>query len=379
MYKKNIHICIIKRKFRDTGGIKNKIIEEIRICNDLGYEPFVLVETEGAKFNNLCYKVVKCGFPLKGSMFSWVFKMRARRWLKINKPDIVISHNDMPSDDIVHVHNCVHMHHEKVYGLPLPESNRHGKKHNEIYSNRTCRLFVANSRITKNDLVQRHGVPVKNIAVVYPELDLEKFNGSNHESKRLAGRKMLGLGENEQVIGLVTSGDFAKRNASFYMAILASIIQKYPTLKGVLVGKDKFDTYLVQAAKLGIKDNFIAKSVVAEVENIYHALDVTLLPAHHEEFGYVVAESIACGTPCIVSDGVGAGELYIDAGMEDMVLPLGDAKLWADKVLQLLENKAYRQMVVGKGLEISQSYTKENAEKYRQLLKQAIASKVGLS
>lgn len=371
----SITICIIKRKFRDTGGIKNKIAEEIRMCNSLGYEPYVLVETEQIKLEGLRYKVVKCGFPLKGSLFSKVFKWRVERWLAKHKPDLVISHNDLPSDDIVHVHNVVHLHHEKVHGKPLPASNRHGRDHSKIYGNRKCKVFVANSRITKNDLIKRHGVKPESIAVVYPELDLGKFNTTNHEQRSSAGRSILGLALNDVCIGLVTSGDFAKRNANFYIDIVDELVKTCPNIKAVLVGKDKFEPYEQKIAAKKLQKNLILKSVVPDVENIYHALDVTLLPAHHEEFGYVVAESMACGTPCLVSDGVGAGELYIDAGL-DMVLSLGDAKLWADKVLQLLENKAYRQMVVEKGIEISQKYTKENAEAYRQILKEAIESKL---
>ena len=39
----------------------------------------------------------------------------------------------------------------------------------------------------------------------------------------------------------------------------------------------------------------------------YGAADVLVVPSRHEPWGLVVNEAMACGTPCIVSDVVGAG------------------------------------------------------------------------
>jgi glycosyltransferase involved in cell wall biosynthesis len=45
---------------------------------------------------------------------------------------------------------------------------------------------------------------------------------------------------------------------------------------------------------------------------LYAAVDFTILPSFYEPFGLVVPESLACGTPVIVSPYVGAKDLLCD-------------------------------------------------------------------
>lgn len=47
----------------------------------------------------------------------------------------------------------------------------------------------------------------------------------------------------------------------------------------------------------------------ANVQDFYKALDVFVLPARLDTFGLTVIESMACGTPVIVSQNVGAQEV----------------------------------------------------------------------
>ncbi len=47
----------------------------------------------------------------------------------------------------------------------------------------------------------------------------------------------------------------------------------------------------------------------ADVERLYHALDLYVHPALYEEFGQSVQEALACGVPVLTSSRVGAAEL----------------------------------------------------------------------
>jgi UDP-glucose:(heptosyl)LPS alpha-1,3-glucosyltransferase len=57
----------------------------------------------------------------------------------------------------------------------------------------------------------------------------------------------------------------------------------------------------------------------------YRAADVTILPSCADAFGYVVSESLACGTPVIVSDQCGSSEL-IRTGKDGFVFQAGDVE-----------------------------------------------------
>lgn len=51
---------------------------------------------------------------------------------------------------------------------------------------------------------------------------------------------------------------------------------------------------------------------VANLSALYSAVDYTILPARYEPFGLVVAESLHCGTPVVVTRSAGASELLTE-------------------------------------------------------------------
>lgn len=65
--------------------------------------------------------------------------------------------------------------------------------------------------------------------------------------------------------------------------------------------------------------------------------DVLVLPSRIESFGLVVAESMACNTPVIVSENVGAKEL-VTPGKNGWIVPVGDAFALARTITQLVNN-----------------------------------------
>jgi len=56
----------------------------------------------------------------------------------------------------------------------------------------------------------------------------------------------------------------------------------------------------------------------------YRASDVLVLPSRHEQWGLVVNEAMACGTPCIVSDVVGAAPDMVEGKDTGAVFPVDD-------------------------------------------------------
>ena len=68
-------------------------------------------------------------------------------------------------------------------------------------------------------------------------------------------------------------------------------------------------------ASLGISDKIILAGVRSDIERVMCALDVSVLPsAFGEALPNVVAESMACGTPCIVTDVGDSGYLVGNTG-----------------------------------------------------------------
>ena len=76
-----------------------------------------------------------------------------------------------------------------------------------------------------------------------------------------------------------------------------------------------------------------------DVPEIMRALDLTLLPSWEEPFGLVTVESMALGTPPLVSAN-GAGPELVDDGVTGRLLPPKQASAWAAAARELLEDRA---------------------------------------
>jgi glycosyltransferase involved in cell wall biosynthesis len=81
-----------------------------------------------------------------------------------------------------------------------------------------------------------------------------------------------------------------------------------------------------------------------DVPGVLRALDLLLLPSWDEPFALVVMESMAMGTPALVSSVGGAPEVLED-GVTARILPPHQAKPWADAAQELLsDGPALRRM-----------------------------------
>lgn len=71
----------------------------------------------------------------------------------------------------------------------------------------------------------------------------------------------------------------------------------------------------------------------AELAAELRAADCLVLPSRNDSFGMVVAEALACGTPALVSEMVGAKDL-IEEGVSGWVVPVEDSNALAGRMLR---------------------------------------------
>jgi UDP-glucose:(heptosyl)LPS alpha-1,3-glucosyltransferase len=124
-------------------------------------------------------------------------------------------------------------------------------------------------------------------------------------------RAELGIGADEFLVGLITSGNFKKRGVDrFFKAINLLPKEIADNCHFVFVGKDKLPDEFQSILDQGpYKDRVRLLPLINNVEEYFNALDIFVLPARIEEFGRVVAEAMACGAPVITTSWVGASEL----------------------------------------------------------------------
>jgi glycosyltransferase involved in cell wall biosynthesis len=90
--------------------------------------------------------------------------------------------------------------------------------------------------------------------------------------------------------------------------------------------------------ELGVRDVVHFLGGRSDVPGILRALDLSLLPSRNEPFGRVTVESMAMGTPPLVSE-VGSGPELVQDGVSGRLLPPGRPELWAAAARALLADR----------------------------------------
>ena len=76
----------------------------------------------------------------------------------------------------------------------------------------------------------------------------------------------------------------------------------------------------------------------------YQAADLYLHPTRSDTFPTTILEALACGIPVVASAVGGIPEQIIE-GKTGFLVPSGDAPVMARRIMQLLEDDAYRQQI----------------------------------
>lgn len=109
----------------------------------------------------------------------------------------------------------------------------------------------------------------------------------------------------------------------------------------VIAGNDMggLDAAVADARTLGIVDRIRIVGLLtgrARLEALADA-DVAVYPSEHEIFGLVPLEALLCGTPVVVSDDSGCGEVVRSTG-GGRVVPSGDEAALADAMARVLDD-----------------------------------------
>ena len=300
-------ILISRKDLRDTAsGVPKKVLQEVKFFTELGHEAYAIAETINIpmvqEFHGIPVKTIR--WPFSGYFRRKFYLKNVERWVKKHRPDIVIGHGDIIKQDVLFIHNCVHLAHELVEGGPLPKDHEVGLIHEAILTQKQFKLLICNSQMMKDDLIKRFKLDPAKVAVIYPEVNLVKFKVDNPEEVKKIWRDKLGIPQNAFVFGLVTSGNFKKRNLGMLIEAFKEIQKIHPEAYLFVAGGNIDKKY-----KEMISERVTFAPSILDVKNYYYLLDAFVLPAHIEEFGRSVLEALYCGKPVITTKTVGASEI----------------------------------------------------------------------
>lgn len=204
-------------------------------------------------------------------------------------------------------------------------------------------LIIVNSHAGKRHNISR-GYFGKRMVVIPNGIDTRRFRPDREA--RLRVREEWGIREGEPLIGLVGRLDPMKDHPTFLKA--ASLLAPHRAdVRFVCVG-DGPSAYAEElqsfASHLGLGGRLIWAGTRADMPAVYNALDIACSSSYGEGLPNAVAEAMACGVPCVVTD-VGDSARLVDNPAQ--VVPPRDPHAMALALERLVEMATEQRAALG--------------------------------
>lgn len=277
----------------------------------------------------------------------------------------------------------VHSHLDAMSAWTLKIAKKCGVPHRIAHSHNTAHLTenkmklaineIARKQITKyatdcfacSDLAGKwlfNDAPFK---VIHNAINISKYQYSGELRTTL--RNSLGISESTYVIGHVGRFD-TQKNHEFLVEVFSKVIEVIPNSTLLLIGEGwKMEQIKEKVSNCQLNEKVLFLGSRADVNELYNAMDLFVLPSLFEGLSVVAVEAQANGLECLFSD-----KTTQEAKMSDNVefLPL-KVDVWAEKIIDSYKCKKMRfdntNALIEHGYEIK-SAAEKLQEYYLQLL-----------
>ncbi len=170
-------------------------------------------------------------------------------------------------------------------------------------------IVVAHSRRMQREAVRWYGIDPGKVRLLYPPVDAARFAPVDRaERERL--RMTLGLPTDRAVFLLASTGHARKGLERLERLFAATELPATLVVAGRPLERE-----LPNVRGIGYR---------TDIENVYRAVDYTVMASHYEPFGLVGVESVMCGTPVLLADNVGCAEVIGGGAKIEFALDEGD-------------------------------------------------------
>jgi glycosyltransferase involved in cell wall biosynthesis len=266
---------------------------------------------------------------------NWAGIMALRGWITRYRPDVINTHSSADSWMVALATRF-------MKNRPAVVRTRHisAPVANNITSRwlytRSCDHVVTTGEKLREMFINENGYLASHITSVRTGIDLGRFKPGD----KLEARRVVGLNENDMIIGIVATLRSWKGYA--YLIDAFAPLPCDANLKLLIVGDGPQDEFLRQkAAELGLKERVLFVGRQNNVENWMRAMDIFCLPSYaNEGVPQSLMQSQACGIPAITTL-VGSIDEAIIPGESALIVPPMDVASLADALGILIgdENK----------------------------------------
>jgi glycogen(starch) synthase len=190
----------------------------------------------------------------------------------------------------------------------------------------------------KNELQNIFGVPSDKLFVLPNGVEAEKFDINFDQwnfRRRFADdheKLVMSVGRMVPEKGFQVLADASLR-----------VLQNYDNVKFVIAGKGgMLDSLRARVERMGISHKvwFLGYMSDEDLNKLFIVSDVAVFPSLYEPFGITAIEGMAAGTPIVVSEAGGLGEI-VDHGYTGIKTYTGNSDSLAWGILELLYNPDY--------------------------------------
>ena len=206
-------------------------------------------------------------------------------------------------------HSFLHMQHKVVRQL----------KHIQTVSSRS-----------QQDIAKAFNIPAASLELIYCGINTEEF-APRPDIARKSNRLMA-----------TASADAPLKGLRFLLQAYAKLLQSYPDLELLVVGKPKpgGDTErLLYQLDIAEKVQFVSGISTEQMVDFYAEATVAVVPSVYEGFGLPAGEAMACEVPVVSTNGGALPEVVGDAGL---IVAVKDSDAIARAVAQLLDDPEQR-------------------------------------
>ena len=166
-------------------------------------------------------------------------------------------------------------------------------------------IIQCNSRMVAAEIGERYRLPPDRIAVIYNGVDTVRFRARRHPGEAISMRADLGV---DGPLALFVGHGFARKGLA---RAIDGLAESGVSATLLVAGRGDPRPYERQARARGVSRRVRFLGPRSDLETLYAAADLFVLPTHYDAFANVCLEAMASGLPVATTPTNGAAELIV--------------------------------------------------------------------
>lgn len=325
----------------DIGGAQRQLVELAAGLHQMGWKVQVLTFYGGGALERRLHEagVEVVGLEKRGRWDVFGFLWRMMRTIRRARPDIVHGYLDVPNI-LLAVFRPLFSGARIVWGVRASnvDLTRYDLLSRIVFrlgvmTSRWADLVICNSESGRAYHAAR-GYHGSRMMVLPNGIDLQQFRPDARAREEV--RVEWGIEAHEKLIGVVGRLDPMKDHRNFLMAAArVAAVRREARFVCIGDGPASYRASLMSVAKdLGLDKRLMWTAARTDIWRVYNALDLAVSSsAFGEGTSNAIAEAMATGLPCVVTDVGDSSALVADFGW---VCPPGDSSALGDAIIEVL-------------------------------------------